>query len=76
MTTIIDAVRTICLGFPETEEVECHGSPTYKAAGKSFAIFSLNHHGDDKVALLVNLSIESQQMLVSSAPKCFLFRHT
>lgn len=71
MTTIIDAVRTICLGLPETEEVMSHGSPTYKAAGKSFAIYSLNHHGDDKVALLVNLSNESQQMLVSSAPKIF-----
>jgi hypothetical protein len=71
MTTIIDAVRTICLGLPETEEVVSHGSPTYKAAGKSFAIYSLNHHGDDKVALLINLSVESQQMLVSSAPKIF-----
>ena len=71
MTTIIDSVREICLGFADTEEIISHGSPTYKADGKAFAIYSLNHHGDDKVALLVNLSIESQQMLVSSAPKIF-----
>jgi len=71
MTTIIESVREICLGMPDTEEIVSHGSPTYKAAGKAFAIYSLNHHGDDKVALLVNLSIETQQMLVSSAPKIF-----
>jgi len=71
MTTIFDAVRTICLGFAETEEVISHGSPNFKAAGKPFAIYSLNHHGDDKVALLVKLSMEAQQMLVSSAPNIF-----
>ena len=71
MTTIIDAVFTVFLSLSETEEVMFHGSPTDKAARKSFAIYSLNHHGNDKVVLLVNLSNESRQTLVSPAPKIF-----
>lgn len=71
MTKVFDVVREICLGMPDTEEVISHGSPNFKVAGKSFATYSLNHHGDGKVALLVNLSKDMQTMLVQSAPKHF-----
>ena len=71
MTKVLDVVRDICLTMPETEEVISHGSPNFKVAGKSFATYSLNHHGDGKVALLVNLSKDMQTMLVESAPKHF-----
>lgn len=71
MTTIYDVVREICLGMPETEETISHGFPNFKVASKGFATYSLNHHGDEKVALLLNMSRESQQMLVKSAPNYF-----
>jgi len=39
--------------------------------GKIFATYSVNHHGDGKVALLVNLSLDMQKMLIDSAPDHF-----
>jgi len=71
MSTVYDVVREICLGMPETEEVVSHSFPHFRVAGKGFATYSVNHHGDEKVALLLNTSIEHQQMLVDSAPKIF-----
>ncbi len=71
MTTVYDVVQEICLGLPETEEFVSHGFPTFKAAGKIFATYSLNHHGDGKVALILNMSKDMQTMLVASAPKHF-----
>ncbi|SVC37992.1 uncharacterized protein METZ01_LOCUS290846, partial [marine metagenome] len=55
MTTIYEAVQALCLSFPETEELTSHGFPNFKAAGKIFATYSANHHGDSKDALLLNL---------------------
>jgi hypothetical protein len=55
----------------ETEETISHGYPNYKVAGKTFATYTVNHHGDGKVALLLNMSRDMQQMLVESAPKHF-----
>jgi hypothetical protein len=71
MPLLAESIRKICLSFPETQAKLSHGSLTYFARGKSFAIFSLNHHGDGKVALLLNTSREMQQMLVGSAPDIF-----
>ena len=71
MSTTYDVVKSICLGLPETEEFISHGSPSYKVAGKMFATYSVNHHGDGKVALLLNISKDMQKMLVESAPKHF-----
>lgn len=71
MSSIYDVVREICLGMPETEEFISHGFPTFKVSGKTFATYSLNHHGDEKVALLLNMDRENQQMLVNAAPDYF-----
>ncbi len=71
MATVYETIRDICLGLPETEEVISHSFPTYKAAGKAFATFSVNHHGDEKVALLLNIGKDMQTMLVESAPAIF-----
>jgi hypothetical protein len=71
MSTVYDVVKKLCLGLPETEEAISHGFPNFKVAGKTFATYSLNHHGDGKVALLLNMSRDMQQMLVERAPKHF-----
>ena len=71
MTTIYEAVQALCLSFPETEELVSHGFPRFKVAGKIFATYSVNHHGDNKVSLLLNLGKDMQQILVKSAPKHF-----
>ena len=54
-----------------TEEVISHSFPTFKTAGKVFAAFSLNHHGDEKVAFQLNIGTDMQKMLVDSAPAIF-----
>ena len=48
---ITDAVREICIGMPETSEVMSRGSPNFRVADKTFAIFQINHHGDGRIAL-------------------------
>lgn len=72
MSTIYEVVQQICLGLPETEEVVSHSFPNFKiAGGKAFATYSVNHHGDGKVSLLLNLSLDMQKVLVESAPNHF-----
>jgi len=62
--TIPDAVRELCLAFPETEETLSHGKPDFKVAGKSFAWFCINHHGDGHVALWLRSPEGAQQHFV------------
>jgi len=68
--TIPNAVRELCLAFPETEEFESHGSPNFRARkGRVFAVFALNHHGDGHVALWLHTPATEQSRLIESAPK-------
>jgi predicted DNA-binding protein (MmcQ/YjbR family) len=68
--TIPQAVRELCLAFPEAEEFESHGSPNFRARkGKVFAVFALNHHGDGHVALWLATPAMEQSRIIASAPK-------
>jgi predicted DNA-binding protein (MmcQ/YjbR family) len=68
--SIPQSVRELCLAFPEVEEFESHGSPNFRARkGKVFAVFSLNHHGDGRVALWLATPAMEQSRLIASAPK-------
>jgi len=68
--TIPQAVRELCLAFPEVEEFTSHGSPNYRAVkGKVFAVFALNHHGDGRVGLWLNTPALEQARLIAAAPK-------
>ena len=49
--SIPDAVREICLSFPQAQELSSHGKPDFRVEGKSFAMFCINHHGDMRVGL-------------------------
>src|ERR1700722_9835489 len=50
-----NAVRKLCLAFPETEELISHGMPNFRVRGaKIFATYAVNHHGDRRIALLLN----------------------
>jgi predicted DNA-binding protein (MmcQ/YjbR family) len=51
--TISDVVSDIMVGLPETEEFLSHGSPTFRVRGKIFAGYTINHHGDGRVALIL-----------------------
>jgi len=51
---INQAVREVCLSFPEAEEYLSHGAPNFRVRGKTFATYSVNHHGDKRIALVLN----------------------
>jgi hypothetical protein len=66
--TISDQVHALCLGFPETEVVISHGFPHFKVSGKVFASFTINHHGDGRVALNVASPPGAQQLYTEMEP--------
>jgi hypothetical protein len=69
--TISEAAQELCLGFPGTEEVLSHGQPSFKVGGKAFASFSLNHHGDGRVALNVRSPAGAQQLHTEMEPQYY-----
>jgi predicted DNA-binding protein (MmcQ/YjbR family) len=69
--TIHQAVREVCLSFPQTEEVVSHGSPDFRVAGKAFASYVINHHGDGRVALWLNSPAGAQDHYCKSEPRYF-----
>ena len=65
-------VREAALELPETEEKLSHGQPTFFVAGKQFAQFRDNHHGDGKTVVCVKTSgIDEQMMLLESDPDTY-----
>jgi hypothetical protein len=71
---LLDQVRAICLALPETAEKPPppQGSMTgFSVAGKNFAWFCDNHHGDGRIALWLKAEPGVQQMLVATDPVRF-----
>jgi predicted DNA-binding protein (MmcQ/YjbR family) len=74
---INEAVREVCLSFPEAEEYSSHGSPNFRVRGKkgkngkTFATYVVNHHGDGRIALWLNTPIGAQQHYAKEEPKHF-----
>lgn len=69
--TIPVAVRELLLSFPDVDEVISHGSPNFRVAGKTFATFTVNHHGDGRVALNVASPPGAQQLHTENEPEYF-----
>ena len=63
MTDALDRVRATALELPETEERLSHGQPTFFVAGKQFAQFRDNHHGDGKTVVCVRVSSVSTESI-------------
>ena len=72
MTETLDRVRSLALELPETEERLSHGQPTFFVAGKQFAQFRDNHHGDGKTVVCVRVSsLDEQAMLFEADPETY-----
>jgi len=72
MTDPLTRIREAALELPETEERLSHGQPTFFVAGKQFAQFRSNHHGDRKVVVCVRVSsIDEQAMLLEADPETY-----
>lgn len=65
---ISDAVREVCLFFPEAEEIPSRGSPDFRVGGKTFATYVVNHHGDGRIALWLRSPEGAQRYYTESDP--------
>jgi predicted DNA-binding protein (MmcQ/YjbR family) len=65
------AVRDACLWLPEAEEFVSHGSPNFRVRSKTFATYVVNHHGDGRVALWLNVPAGAQELHVAAEPRHF-----
>jgi hypothetical protein len=61
---VLERLRALCLALPETGERISHGIPAFDVAGKMFAYFRHNHHGDDRTAVCVKTSGRDEQELL------------
>ena len=72
MTEILNRVRQAALDLPGTEERLSHGQPTFFVAGKQFAQFRENHHGDERTVVCVRVSsLDEQAMLLEADPQTY-----
>jgi hypothetical protein len=72
MSSALDRVRAAALELPETEERLSHGQPTFFVAGKQFAQYRQNHHGDARTVVCVRTSgLDEQAMLLESDPETY-----
>jgi hypothetical protein len=69
MTDPLSKIREAALELPGSEERLSHGQPTFFVAGKQFAQFRNDHHGDRKMVVCVRVSsLDEQAMLIEADP--------
>ncbi len=69
---LLARLREVALTMPETEERESHGQPTFFVAGKQFAQFRADHHGDAMTVVCVRTSGDDEQaMLIEADPETY-----
>jgi hypothetical protein len=72
MTDPLTKIREAALELPATEERPSHGQPTFFVAGKQFAQFRNNHHGDGRTVVCVRVSsLDEQAMLLEADPETY-----
>jgi len=54
-------LRDLCLSLPETGERISHGIPAFDVAGKMFAYYRHNHHGDGMTVVCVKTTGRDEQ---------------
>jgi hypothetical protein len=64
---VLNRIREICLGLPETSERLSHGAPTFFVRDKrAFLMVLTNHHGDERFAIWCAAAPGTQQILVDA----------
>jgi hypothetical protein len=68
--SVRDQIRALALDLPESEERPSHGQPTFFVAGKMFAQFRHDHHGDGRTIVAVKTAdADEARMLIEAAPE-------
>ena len=65
---VTDRLRKICLAFPEAEEKEAWGDPTFRVRNK---IFAMKKCGDGRVSVWFKAPPGSQGVLIGADPETF-----
>jgi hypothetical protein len=69
---VLERLRELCLGLPETSERLSHGAPTFFVRQKrAFVMVMTDHHGDGRFALWCAAPEGMQKMLVEADPERF-----
>ena len=69
---VLVRLRAACRALPETDETISHGIPAFRVAGKMFAYFRHNHHGDDRtVVCLKTTGRDEQDLLIEADPDLY-----
>lgn len=69
---VLTRLRGLCQALPETDEIVSHGIPAFRVAGKMFAYFRHNHHGDGRtVVCLKTTGRDEQELLMEVEPDLF-----
>ena len=65
-------LRTLALALQEAAEKLSHGAPAFFVAGKQFAYFSHNHHGDGMTMVGVKThGRDEQDLLIEADPDTY-----
>ena len=65
-------LRTLALTLPEAAEKLSHGAPAFFVAGKQFAYFAHNHHGDGMTMVGVKThGRDEQDLLIEADPQTY-----
>lgn len=69
---VLERLRELCLGLPETNERLSHGAPTFFVRQKrAFVMVMTDHHGDGRFALWCAAPEGMQKMLVEADSERF-----
>jgi hypothetical protein len=69
---VLERLRGLCLGLPETSERLSHGAPTFFVRQKrAFVMVMTDFHGDGRFALWCAAPEGMQKMLVDADPERF-----
>ncbi len=65
-------LRALCLALPESGERISHGIPAFDVAGKMFAYFRHDHHGDGTTVVCVKTTGRDEQaFLIEADPETY-----
>lgn len=69
---VLHRLRELCLALPDTGEKVSHGIPAFQVAGRMFAYFRHNHHGDGRTVVCVRTTgKEEQDLLIELDPDLY-----
>ena len=69
---VLARLRGLCLALAQTDEVISHGIPAFRVAGKMFAYYRHDHHGDGMTVVCVKTSgRDEQDMLIEADADVF-----